>query len=52
MGLEWAATHCPNASYVLKGDDDVFLNIEVGIECQLFNLVLHIIADFHFKHKF
>ncbi|NXY85343.1 B3GT2 galactosyltransferase, partial [Alcedo cyanopectus] len=27
MGLEWVAKHCPGASYVLKADSDVFLNL-------------------------
>ncbi|XP_074836308.1 beta-1,3-galactosyltransferase 1-like [Carettochelys insculpta] len=28
MGLEWVSRHCPNASYVVKADSDVFLNME------------------------
>lgn len=27
MGLEWVSRHCPNASYVVKADRDVFLNL-------------------------
>lgn len=27
MGLEWVTRHCPNASYVVKADSDVFLNL-------------------------
>ncbi|XP_053907856.1 beta-1,3-galactosyltransferase 2-like [Cuculus canorus] len=27
MGMEWVAKHCPNASYVVKADRDVFLNV-------------------------
>ncbi|XP_074785957.1 beta-1,3-galactosyltransferase 2-like [Athene noctua] len=27
MGLEWVSKHCPNASYVVKADRDVFLNL-------------------------
>ncbi|XP_070535656.1 beta-1,3-galactosyltransferase 5-like [Ptychodera flava] len=26
LGFKWAIDHCPNASYVLKTDDDVFIN--------------------------
>ncbi|NWI16272.1 B3GT2 galactosyltransferase, partial [Crypturellus soui] len=26
MGLEWVAKYCPGAAYVLKADQDVFLN--------------------------
>ncbi|NXH50422.1 B3GT5 galactosyltransferase, partial [Dicaeum eximium] len=28
MGLEWVSRFCPNASYVMKADSDVFLNLE------------------------
>ncbi|XP_022110854.1 beta-1,3-galactosyltransferase 1-like [Acanthaster planci] len=28
MGLKWASTHCPHASYVMKTDDDVYVNID------------------------
>nr|XP_030116065.2 beta-1,3-galactosyltransferase 2-like [Taeniopygia guttata] len=28
MGLEWVSRFCPNASYVMKADHDVFLNLE------------------------
>ncbi|XP_010193189.1 PREDICTED: beta-1,3-galactosyltransferase 2-like, partial [Mesitornis unicolor] len=27
MGMEWVSKHCPNASYVVKADSDVFLNL-------------------------
>ncbi|KAM9115599.1 beta-1,3-galactosyltransferase 2-like isoform 2-T2 [Pangshura tecta] len=27
MGMEWVSRHCPNASYVMKADSDVFLNV-------------------------
>ncbi|KAM4640592.1 beta-1,3-galactosyltransferase 2-like [Discoglossus pictus] len=27
MGMEWVATYCPNASYVMKTDSDMFVNI-------------------------
>ncbi|XP_004624302.1 beta-1,3-galactosyltransferase 4 [Octodon degus] len=27
VGLEWASTHCPEARYVLKTDDDVYVNV-------------------------
>lgn len=27
MGMEWVSKHCPNASYVMKADNDVFLNL-------------------------
>ncbi|XP_054663907.1 beta-1,3-galactosyltransferase 2-like isoform X2 [Grus americana] len=27
MGMEWVSKHCPNASYVMKADRDVFLNL-------------------------
>ncbi|XP_068779020.1 beta-1,3-galactosyltransferase 2-like [Struthio camelus] len=27
MGMEWVSKHCPNASYVVKADQDVFLNL-------------------------
>ncbi|XP_009463060.1 PREDICTED: beta-1,3-galactosyltransferase 2-like [Nipponia nippon] len=27
MGMEWVSKHCPNASYVMKADHDVFLNL-------------------------
>lgn len=28
MGMEWVAKYCPTASYVLKIDSDVFLNVD------------------------
>lgn len=28
MGMEWVAKHCPNATYVMKADCDVFLNLD------------------------
>ncbi|KAM9312043.1 beta-1,3-galactosyltransferase 1-like [Gastrophryne carolinensis] len=28
MGMEWVAKFCPNASYVMKVDSDVFLNVD------------------------
>ncbi|XP_065511130.1 beta-1,3-galactosyltransferase 2-like [Caloenas nicobarica] len=28
MGLEWVSKHCANASYVVKADRDVFLNLK------------------------
>ncbi|XP_067416450.1 beta-1,3-galactosyltransferase 2-like [Emydura macquarii macquarii] len=28
MGMEWVSRHCPSASYVMKVDNDVFLNVE------------------------
>lgn len=27
MGLKWIAHHCPTAKYILKSDDDVFVNL-------------------------
>ena len=27
MGLKWLSTHCPNVPYVMKTDDDSFINI-------------------------
>lgn len=27
VGLSWASTHCPTARYVLKTDDDVYVNV-------------------------
>uniref|UniRef100_A0A8C4Y3W2 Hexosyltransferase n=1 Tax=Gopherus evgoodei TaxID=1825980 RepID=A0A8C4Y3W2_9SAUR len=27
MGMEWVSRHCPNASYVMKADSDIFLNV-------------------------
>lgn len=27
MGMRWVSTFCPNAQYVLKGDDDVYFNL-------------------------
>ncbi|XP_065432587.1 beta-1,3-galactosyltransferase 2-like [Chrysemys picta bellii] len=27
MGMEWVSRHCPNASYVVKADSDIFLNM-------------------------
>ncbi|KFO23118.1 beta-1,3-galactosyltransferase 4, partial [Fukomys damarensis] len=27
VGLHWASTHCPKARYVLKTDDDVYVNV-------------------------
>ncbi|XP_060616879.2 beta-1,3-galactosyltransferase 1-like [Anolis sagrei] len=28
MGMEWISKFCPNASYVMKADSDIFLNVE------------------------
>ncbi|KAM4675855.1 beta-1,3-galactosyltransferase 2-like [Discoglossus pictus] len=28
MGMEWVAKYCPSASYVMKIDNDMFLNVE------------------------
>ncbi|NXG11142.1 B3GT1 galactosyltransferase, partial [Sakesphorus luctuosus] len=28
MGLEWVSRFCPGATYVMKADHDVFLNVE------------------------
>lgn len=28
MGMNWVATHCPQASYVMKTDSDMFVNTE------------------------
>ncbi|XP_068176298.1 beta-1,3-galactosyltransferase 2 [Antennarius striatus] len=28
MGLNWVATHCPHAAYVMKTDSDMFVNTE------------------------
>ncbi|KAG8430390.1 hypothetical protein GDO86_017897 [Hymenochirus boettgeri] len=28
MGIEWVAKYCPTASYVMKTDSDMFLNVE------------------------
>ncbi|KAM8987262.1 beta-1,3-galactosyltransferase 1-like isoform 2-T2 [Ara ararauna] len=28
MGMEWVSKHCPNATYVMKADRDVFLNLD------------------------
>lgn len=28
MGMKWASLFCPNAKYILKADDDVFINLE------------------------
>lgn len=27
VGLNWASTHCPKARYILKTDDDVYVNV-------------------------
>nr|XP_048687434.1 beta-1,3-galactosyltransferase 2-like [Caretta caretta] len=27
MGMEWVSRHCSNASYVMKADSDIFLNV-------------------------
>ena len=27
MGLKWSAIFCPQAKYVMKTDDDIFVNI-------------------------
>ncbi|KAM6183191.1 beta-1,3-galactosyltransferase 4 [Erethizon dorsatum] len=27
VGLNWASTHCPEARYILKTDDDVYVNV-------------------------
>ncbi|XP_068599412.1 beta-1,3-galactosyltransferase 2 [Brachionichthys hirsutus] len=32
MGLNWVATHCPHASYVMKTDSDMFVNTEYLIQ--------------------
>ncbi|XP_074932264.1 LOW QUALITY PROTEIN: beta-1,3-galactosyltransferase 2-like [Phalacrocorax aristotelis] len=32
MGMEWVSKHCPNASYVVKADHDVFLNLGYLVE--------------------
>ena len=32
MGLKWMSIFCPKAKYVLKTDDDIFVNIPLLIE--------------------
>ncbi|KAM7074439.1 beta-1,3-galactosyltransferase 2-like [Ciconia maguari] len=32
MGMEWVSKHCPNASYVVKADRDIFLNLGYLVE--------------------
>ncbi|XP_062849805.1 beta-1,3-galactosyltransferase 2 [Trichomycterus rosablanca] len=32
MGMHWVATYCPNASYVMKTDSDMFVNTEYLIQ--------------------
>ncbi|KAL2090369.1 hypothetical protein ACEWY4_015057 [Coilia grayii] len=32
MGMNWVATHCPQASYVMKTDSDMFVNTEYLIQ--------------------
>lgn len=32
MGMNWVATHCPHASYVMKTDSDMFVNTEYLIQ--------------------
>lgn len=27
MGLKWASTHCPQARFLMKTDDDMFINV-------------------------
>ena len=36
MGLKWITNHCPQARYILKTDDDIFVNI--------FNVAKHILS--------
>ncbi|XP_075434312.1 beta-1,3-galactosyltransferase 2-like [Ascaphus truei] len=35
MGMEWVAKFCPNASYVMKIDNDMFLNVDYLIRSLL-----------------
>ncbi|CAH1792449.1 unnamed protein product [Owenia fusiformis] len=37
MGIKWATQHCPQAKYIIKADDETFLNIPNIVE-QLENL--------------
>ena len=32
LGLKWVVNHCPSATYLLKSDDDMFINIPYLIE--------------------
>ncbi|XP_036409725.1 beta-1,3-galactosyltransferase 2 [Megalops cyprinoides] len=32
MGMNWVATHCPHAAYVMKTDSDMFVNTEYLIQ--------------------
>ena len=32
MGLKWMSIFCPKAKYVLKTDDDIFVNIPLLLE--------------------
>ena len=57
MGLKWSAIFCPQAKYVMKTDDDIFVNIpllheaitktpkqfatQINGESNAFNLKLH-----------
>ncbi|XP_014815598.1 PREDICTED: beta-1,3-galactosyltransferase 2-like [Calidris pugnax] len=42
MGMEWVARHCPAATYVMKADSDVFLNLDYLVR----NLLLPPKKDF------
>ncbi|CAN0338659.1 beta-1,3-galactosyltransferase 2-like [Lampetra fluviatilis] len=35
MGLHWVSVHCPHASYVMKTDSDMFVNLEVLVKAVL-----------------
>ena len=28
MGLKWAKTFCPKANFIMKTDDDIFVNLK------------------------